>query len=210
VATVSPPWVHGPEGRRRGKLRSAGRASYCADVRVVDLEGQVVPSGTVGEIVVRGPNVMRGYWNKPEQTADAVRDGWMHTGDGGYLDDDGFLFVVDRMKDVIISGGENVYSAEVENALAQHPAVASCAVIGIPSAEWGEAVHAVVVLHARKEGVAAVTAEELIAHCRSLIASYKRPRSVDIRDSLPMSGAGKILKSELRKAFWKEGGRNVA
>jgi acyl-CoA synthetase (AMP-forming)/AMP-acid ligase II len=210
VATISPPWVHGPEGRKAGKLRSAGRASFNTEVRVVDESDRPVPNGTVGEIIVKGPNVMVGYWNKPELTATAVRDGWMHTGDGGYLDDDGFLFVVDRLKDMIVSGGENVYSGEVENALAQHPAVASCAVIGIPSAEWGEAVHAVVVLRATTDGGATVTAEDLIAHCRALIAGYKRPRTVEFRDALPLSGAGKILKSELRKAFWKEGGRNVA
>ena len=207
VATVCPPWVHGPEGRKRGKLRSAGRASFCTEVRVVDEQSRPVANGTVGEIIVRGGNVMLGYWNKPEQTAAAVKDGWMHTGDGGYLDDDGFLFVVDRLKDMIVTGGENVYSGEVENALAQHPAVASCAVIGIPSAEWGEAVHAVVVLRA---GTTGVTGEDLIAHCRALIAGYKRPRTVELRESLPLSGAGKILKTELRKPFWKEGGRSVA
>jgi acyl-CoA synthetase (AMP-forming)/AMP-acid ligase II len=207
VATISPPWVHGPEGRAAGKLRSAGRASYNTEVRIVDENDQPVPNGTVGEIVVKGPNIMVGYWNKPELTAAAIKDGWMHTGDGGYLDDDGYFFVVDRIKDMIVSGGENVYSAEVENALAQHPAVAACAVIGIPSAEWGESVHAVIVLRDKNAGV---TAEDMMAHCRTLIAGYKRPRTVEFRDSLPLSGAGKILKSELRKAFWKEGGRNVA
>ena len=207
VATISPPWVHGPEGRKAGKLRSAGRASFNTEVRIVDENDQPVPNGTVGEIVVRGPNVMVGYWNKPELTAATVRGGWMHTGDGGYVDDDGYFFVVDRIKDMIVSGGENVYSAEVENALAQHPAVASCAVIGIPSTEWGESVHAVIVL---RDANAGVTAEDMVNHCRTLIAGYKRPRTVEFRDSLPLSGAGKILKSELRKAFWKEGGRNVA
>ncbi|MGT2430076.1 AMP-binding enzyme [Cupriavidus basilensis] len=148
---------------------------------------------------------MQGYWNKPEQTAAAVRDGWMHTGDGGYMDEDGFIFVVDRLKDMIVSGGENVYSAEVENALAQHPAVMASAVIGVPSAEWGEAVHAVVV---SKPGTAA-TAREIIAHCKSLIAGYKCPRSVEFRDALPLSGAGKILKTELRKPFWEGQQRQV-
>ena len=136
-----------------------------------------VPSGTVGEIAVRGDNVMMGYWERPEETARAVVDGWMHTGDGGYMDEDGFVYIVDRVKDMIISGGENVYSAEVENALAQHPAVAQCAVIGIPSERWGEQVHAVVVLQGRR---AAATAEELMEFCKTLIAGYKCPRSVDI------------------------------
>ncbi|MDF3835429.1 long-chain fatty acid--CoA ligase [Cupriavidus basilensis] len=205
LATINPAWYHTPEGRKQGKLRSAGRASYTSEVRIVDGDGIEVPRGAVGEVAVRGPTVMQGYWNKPEQTAAAVRDGWMHTGDGGYMDQDGFVFVVDRMKDMIVSGGENVYSAEVENALAQHPAVMASAVIGIPSAEWGESVHAVVV---GKPG-AGVTAPELIAHCKTLIAGYKCPRSVEFRDALPLSGAGKILKTELRKPFWEGQQRQV-
>ncbi|AMO23694.1 long-chain fatty acid--CoA ligase [Ramlibacter solisilvae] len=205
LATISPPWTHTAEGRKRGKLRSAGRASYCTEVRIVDTLGHEVPRGTVGEVAVRGPNVMQGYWNKPEQTAAALRDGWMHTGDGAYMDEDGFIFIVDRLKDMIISGGENVYSAEVENVIAQHPTVAACAVIGIPSEQWGESVHASVVL---KPG-AAVTAEALIAHCKALIAGYKCPRSVDFRDALPLSGAGKILKTELRKPYWEGRARQV-
>jgi len=145
---------------------------------------------------------MLGYWNKPELTAAAVRDGWMHTGDGGVMDEDGYLYIVDRMKDMIVSGGENVYSAEVENALSQHPAVAVSAVIGIPSDEWGEAVHAVVVL--KPSAVASEQlATEMIAHCKQTIAGYKCPRSVEFRTALPMTGAGKIQKSELRKPFWE-------
>ncbi|MFZ5511860.1 MAG: long-chain-fatty-acid--CoA ligase [Pseudomonadota bacterium] len=206
VATVNPAWYHTAEGRKAGKLRSAGRASYCTELRIVDAQGKEVPRGTVGEVVVRGSHVMQGYWNKPEQTAAAIRDGWMHTGDGAYMDEDGFIFIADRLKDMIISGGENVYSAEVENAIAQHPAVAACAVIGIPSAEWGESVHAVVVL---KPGAAA-TAGDLIAHCKTLIAGYKCPRSVEFRDALPLSGAGKILKTELRKPFWEGRERQVS
>ncbi len=205
LATILPPLYHSAQGRGLGKLRSAGRASYCTEVRIVDPLGREAPRGCVGEVVARGPNVMQGYWNKPEQSAEALRDGWMHTGDGGYMDEDGFIFIVDRMKDMIISGGENVYSAEVENALAQHGAVASCAVIGIPSAEWGEAVHAVVV---RRPG-ADVAAEALIAHCKTLIAGYKCPRSVQFRDAMPLSGAGKILKTELRKPYWEALARQV-
>ena len=199
VATINPAWYHTAEGRKAGKLRSGGRASFGTEVRIVDELGAEVPIGTVGEVAVRGPNVMLGYWNKPEQTAAALRNGWMHTGDGAYMDADGFIFVVDRLKDMIKSGGENVFSAEVENALAQHAAVASCAVIGVPSDEWGEAVHAVVVA---KPGLD-VTAEELIDHCKSLIAGYKCPRTVEMRDALPISGAGKILKTVLRKPFWE-------
>jgi long-chain acyl-CoA synthetase len=141
-----------------------------------------------------------------EQNSKAIVDGWLHTGDGGYLDDEGFLFIVDRVKDMIISGGENVYSAEVENALYQHESVDQCAVIGIPHEKWGEQVHAVVVL---KDG-AEVDEDTLIIHCKTLIAGFKCPRSVTFQvEPLPLSGAGKILKTELRKPFWPEGERNV-
>jgi acyl-CoA synthetase (AMP-forming)/AMP-acid ligase II len=206
LATLNPAWYHTAEGRKAGKLRSAGRASHCTEVKIVDAEGHEVPRGTVGEVIVRGPNVMQGYWNKAEQTAVALKNGWMHTGDGAYMDDDGFIFIADRLKDMIISGGENIYSAEVENALAQHPAVAACAVIGIPNDQWGESVHAVVVL---KPDVKP-EASELIDHCKALIAGYKCPRSVEFVAALPLSGAGKVLKTTLREPFWKGRTRNVA
>ena len=206
IATVMPAWYHTAEGQKAGKLRSAGRATMICEVRIVDTEGREVARGTVGEVAVRGPGVMLGYWNKPELTASAVRNGWMHTGDGARMDEDGFVFIVDRLKDMIVSGGENVYSAEVENALAQHPAVGACAIIGIPSDQWGEAVHAVVVL----KPAAVATEDELVAHCRTLIAGYKCPRSLEFRAALPVSGAGKILKTELRKPFWAGRDRNVA
>lgn len=206
LATINPAWYHTPEARKLGKLRSAGRAGYCIELRILDAQDREVPRGTVGEVAVRGPNVMQGYWNKAEQTAAAIRGGWMHTGDGAWMDEDGFIFIADRMKDMIISGGENVYSAELENALAQHPAVATCAVIGVPNEKWGEAVHAVVV---RKPGVDA-SAEELIAHCKALIAGYKCPRSLNFVDALPISGVGKVLKTRLREPFWQGRERNVA
>jgi len=157
-------------------------------------------------VAVRGPGVMLGYWNKPAETAAAVRDGWMHTGDGGRMDEDGFVFIVDRIKDMIVTGGENVYSIEVENAVLKHPAVAMCAVIGIPDEQWGELVHASVVL---KPG-AQTTADSIIEHCKTLIANYKCPRSIAFLDALPLSGAGKILKNKLREPFWKDKQRNVA
>src|SRR5207247_1363499 len=141
-----------------------------------------------------------------ERAMAALRGGWMHTGDGAWMDEDGFIFIADRLKDMIISGGENIYSAETENAVAQHPAVAVCAVIGIPSDEWGETVHAVVVC---KPGET-VSGDALIAHCKSLIAGYKCPRSVDFTDALPLSGAGKVLKTKLREPFWQGRERNVA
>jgi long-chain acyl-CoA synthetase len=194
------------EGRKLGRHRSGGRATFGVEIRIVDADDKPVPSGTVGEICVRGDVVMMGYWERPEETAKAVVDGWMHTGDGGYMDADGFVYIVDRVKDMIISGGENVYSAEVENVVALCPAVAQCAVIGIPSERWGEAVHAVIV---PKPGVT-VDADELIAFCHERIAGYKCPRSVEVRDApMPMSGAGKILKRELRRPFWEGKERRV-
>jgi long-chain acyl-CoA synthetase len=198
---------HIGEGRAKGRHRAAGRATLGCEVRIVDAGDEPVPYGTVGEIVVRGDNVMMGYWERPEETAKAVIDGWMHTGDGGYMDEHGFVFVVDRVKDMIISGGENIYSIEVENAITQHPAVAQCAVIGIPDERWGELVHAVVVT---KPG-AKVPANELIEFCKTLIAGYKCPRSVEISENpLPLSGAGKVLKRDLRKPFWESRERRVS
>ena len=187
-------------------LRAAGRAEPHNEVRVVDVNGDEVPTGTVGEIAITGPNVMLGYWNRPEQTSQTLRDGWLHTGDSGYMDQRGYVFLVDRIKDMIVTGGENVYSVEVENALCRHPAVAACAVIGIADAEWGEAVHAVVVLH---DGANA-TAEELRAHAKQHIAGYKAPRSVEFVDALPTSGAGKVLKTELRAKYWPAGAHVVS
>ncbi|MDT4831678.1 Long-chain-fatty-acid--CoA ligase [compost metagenome] len=206
LATTLSAEYHSAEHKQSGKMYSAGRPGACVEVRIVDAEDREVPRGTVGEIVVRGPNVMLGYWNRPEATAEALRNGWMHTGDGGYMDDGGFVYVCDRLKDMIVSGGENVYSAEVETAIASHPAVAQSAVIGIPSDKWGEAVHAVIVL---KPG-ASTTAESIVAHCRERIAGYKCPRSLEFRDALPLSGVGKVLKTELRKPFWENQQRGIA
>ena len=198
-ATVLEPKHHSLTGPFASKLRSAGRATPIADVKVADADDREVPRGTVGQILVRGPGVMKGYWNQPDLTAEALRGGWMHTGDAGYMDDDGFLYVVDRIKDMIITGGENVYSAEVENAICKHSAVAMCAVVGIPSQKWGEQVHAIVCL---KPGCR-VSEGDIIAHCRLLIAGFKCPRSVEFRNEpLPTSGVGKILKRQLRAAYW--------
>jgi long-chain acyl-CoA synthetase len=193
----------GPHG---AKLRSAGRAIPGVELRIVDAQLQSLPTGEVGEILVRGPNVMQGYWRKPELTAQTIVAGWVRTGDAGYLDADGFLFLVDRVKDMIVSGGENVYSAEVENALGQHPAVLECAVIGVPDDRWGERVHAVL----RFRPGSAASEDELTVHCSKLIANYKRPRSFEFRsEPLPLSGAGKILKVELRKSHWGGAARAV-
>jgi acyl-CoA synthetase (AMP-forming)/AMP-acid ligase II len=205
LLAVLDPDVHSSEGIAAGKLRSAGKPLPQIELRVVDSEDRVVPPGTVGEIIARGPTVMVGYWNRPDETANALRGGWMHTGDGGYLDDDGYLYVVDRLKDMVITGGENVYSGEVENAIAQHPDVSMSAVIGIPDDEYGERVHAVVVL---RPG-ATPAPEALVEHCRSLIAGFKCPRSLEFRDQLPLSAAGKVLKHELRAPFWMGRSRSV-
>jgi long-chain acyl-CoA synthetase len=178
---------------------TCGRPLVGVEVRIVDPEDRTPPApGDVGEVAVRGPNVMAGYWNKPEQTAAVLVDGWYHTGDLGRLDADGYLYLVDRAKDMIVSGGENVYSTEVEDVLYRHPAVREAAVFGIPDERWGEAVHAVVV--ARE----AVGEDELIAHCRASIAGYKVPKRIELREEpLPKSGAGKVLKRELRAPYWE-------
>jgi acyl-CoA synthetase (AMP-forming)/AMP-acid ligase II len=194
VTTLLSPADHDNPALRR----AAGRAVPHAEVRIVDIDDHEVPRGTVGEIVARGDHVMLGYWNKPEATAEALRGGWMHTGDGGYMDDQGYVFIVDRIKDMIVTGGENVYSAEVENALAKHAAVASCAVIGVPDDRWGECVHAVVVAEPGERPAL----EDLREHCRAYLAGYKLPRSVEFVSQLPMSGAGKVMKRELRQQYW--------
>lgn len=198
------PWSQhfGEAAIAKSRLRACGRAAIGCEVRIVDIDHRPVAHGVVGEVAVRGQNVMMGYWERPEETAKAVIDGWMHTGDGGYMDEEGYVYLVDRMKDMIITGGENVYSIEVENVIAQHPAVAQCAVVGIPSAQWGETVHAIVI---PKTG-ADVNAAEIIAFAKEKIAGYKCPRSVDIRtEPFPLSGAGKVLKRELRRPFWEAG-----
>jgi long-chain acyl-CoA synthetase len=200
--TLLPPRHTTPEGPYAGRLKSCGQAVLTAELKIVDEKRKELPRGSIGEVAARGPMIMLGYWNKPEETATVLQDGWFYTGDAGYMDDEGFIFIVDRLKDMIISGGENVYSAEVENAISLMPGVAEVAVIGIPEPEWGECVHAIIV----PRGGANLTAEAVIAHCRTQIAGYKCPRSVQFRNtSLPLSGAGKVLKRELREPFWKAG-----
>jgi long-chain acyl-CoA synthetase len=207
LVTVLPWRYHAIDGPYARARKSSGREVYGVEMRIVDPEGKPVPLGVVGEIAVRGATVMRGYWNKPEATAAVLRDGWMHTGDAASMDEQGFVYIVDRVKDMIITGGENVYSGEVEAALYQHKAVRECAVIAIPDSKWGEAVHAVVVL---KDGHR-TDAQSLIEHCRSLIANYKCPKSVEIRtEPLPVSAAGKIQKAVIRKAYWPEGERRIS
>jgi len=188
------------------RLRSAGRALPGIELSIQDVSGRHLAAGEVGEVCARGGNFMIGYWKKEDATNDAFRDGWYHSGDAGYFDEGGYLFLVDRVKDMIVTGGENVYSAEVESAVSTHSAVAQVAVIGIPHDTWGEQVHAIVVLRAG----ATATAEEIQAHARASIAGYKVPKSVEFRNEpLPLSGAMKILKRELREPYWKGRARRI-
>ena len=198
----------GPDEHRAGGkyLRSAGMPMPGVVLSIQDDHGNIQPIGETGEVCARSGNYMIEYWNKPEATTEVFRGGWYHTGDAGYLDDDGYLYLVDRVKDMIVTGGENVYSTEVENALASHAAVLQVAVIGVPSPQWGEAVHAIVVL---KDGLVA-TAEELVTHAREWIAGYKVPKSIEFRkDPLPLSGAMKVLKKDLRAPYWEGHDRKV-
>lgn len=195
IATVLHNEFHHGAERERGRHLSVGRPTFGVEIRILDPDGAEVPAGTVGEICVRADTVMLGYWNRPEGTAKAKAGGWMHTGDGGRVDGDGFVFLADRIKDMIITGGENVYSVEVENVVTAFPGVAQCAVIGIPHEKWGEQVHAVIVSKDGRE----LDTEALVAFCRTHIAGYKVPRSYEFVDSLPLSGAGKVLKRDLRE-----------
>jgi long-chain acyl-CoA synthetase len=196
---MNPPANHRPEARAKGLLNSVGRAGLGAEILITDETGRELPRGEVGEIVVRGPMVMRGYWRQPDTTQAAFRDGWLRTGDGGRMEASGHLFIADRLKDMIISGGENVYSGEVEAALRTHPDVAQAAVIAVPDARWGEAVHAVVVLRPGAASNGADLSDALRSWCRQQLAGYKCPRGFSFVPELPMSAAGKVLKNVLRE-----------
>jgi acyl-CoA synthetase (AMP-forming)/AMP-acid ligase II len=186
--------------RAAGKLNSVGRAGLGSEIIVADANGQELPRGEVGEVLCRGPMVTAGYWKNTEATASAFIDGWFRTGDAARMQPDGTLTIVDRIKDMIISGGENIYSAEVEAALQAHPAVAHAAVVGVPDARWGEAVHACVVLKPQAANSSAEWAEELRTWCRERLAHYKCPRSFAVLETLPLSAAGKVLKNVLRQS----------
>ncbi|MBX3706757.1 MAG: fatty acid--CoA ligase [Pseudomonadales bacterium] len=202
-ATYLPPEDHDPRGNER--MRSAGKPFPGVRLKVVDEAGRPLPARQVGEICIASPVNMLGYWNLPEATATTLIDGYVHTGDAGFLDEDGYVYVHDRVKDMIVSGAENIYPAEVESALFGHPAVADVAVFGVPDERWGEAVKAAVVL---KPG-ARVSADELIGFARGRIAGYKLPKSIDFIAELPRNPSGKILKRELRKPYWEGMSRNV-
>jgi long-chain acyl-CoA synthetase len=197
------------EDHERGgePLRSAGRPLPGVVISIQDPSGKEVPVGSEGEVCARAGNLLSHYWSRDEESDEAVRGGWYHTGDVGRVDEAGYLYLVDRVKDMIVSGGENVYSIEVENAISAHPAVHQVAVIGVPDDRWGERVHAIVVL---KEGFT-VTGEDIVVHVRGRIASYKVPKTVEVRaDPLPLSGALKPLKRELRRPYWEGRDRSVS
>ena len=199
----------GPEDHRRGgsALSTAGRPLFGINICITNASGEDLPQGETGEVCARGGNFMHEYWGKPEESELVLRNGWYRTGDLGFFDEKNLLHLTDRLKDMIVTGGENVYSTEVENALTSHPAVQEVAVIGIPSDTWGETVHAIVVLRKNQKA----TAEELIDHARASLAGYKVPKSVDFRDGpLPLSGAFKPLKRELRRQYWENRERQVS
>lgn len=188
------------------KIESAGKPVPGMSVKIVDENSEELTRGKIGEIITKGPHVMAGYWNNPKETEKTIRNAWLHTGDLGYMDEDRFIYIVDRLKDMIITGGENVYSTEVETVIEKLDEVDSCSVIGIPDEKWGEAVHAIVV----PKEYGNLTEYDIKTHCRKVIADYKCPKSVEIRrEPMPTNGPGKILKRKLRKPFWADGERQV-
>lgn len=196
--------LEGPKERVR-RLGSVGRDAMNVITRIIDEDGEDVKPGEVGEVIVKGDNVMKGYWNLPDETAKAIRDGWLHTGDLVTMDEEGYVFVVDRAKDIIISGGENISSKEVEDVLYSHPDVLEAAVIGIPDERWGEAVHAVVV---RKPG-AKLKGEALVEYCKQNLASFKKPQSIEFMEALPRNILGKVEKDKLKERFWNSYSKRV-
>ncbi|KPF64781.1 long-chain-fatty-acid--CoA ligase [Porphyrobacter sp. AAP60] len=203
--SILPPEDHSTTGNQR--MRSAGKACPGVEIEVRDAENREVPRGEIGEVCIRSPSNTAGYWRLPEATAKTIDpDGWLHTGDAGVMDDDGYVYIQDRIKDMIISGGENVYPAEVESAIYGHPAIAEVAVIGVPSAKWGEEVKACVVAKPGHE----VDAADVIAWARERIAAFKAPKSVDIIPLMPRNASGKILRRELRAPYWEGQERQVS
>ena len=201
---ILPPEDHVPEGSER--MRSAGRPAMGCEIAVFDPDGKPVKTGEIGEVAVRAPANMLGYWKNPEATTKTLRDdGWLLSGDAGYLDEDGYLFIHDRIKDMIISGGENVYPAEVESALYAHPSISEAAVIGVPDPKWGEAVRAVVTLKPN----ATLDEKEVLAWMRGKLAAFKCPKAIDVIDVMPRNASGKLLKRDLRAPYWEGRERQV-
>ena len=203
AVTFLSPEDHDPS---KGKLRSCGKPGYGAEIKVVDKKGENLPTGKVGEIIIKSGNNMKGYWNRPEATNESVVDDWFYSGDAGFFDEEGFLFIHDRVKDMIVSGAENIYPAEVENALMSHREIVDAAVVGIPDDKWGEAVKGFVVL---SEG-ADLEESEIISYARTQIAAYKCPRTIDFVSELPRNPSGKILRRELRDPYWEGKERQVS
>lgn len=205
--TYLPQWAHKATGtpEEMARLGSAGFARTDVEVKIFDKDDNELPPRQIGEIVTRSDLVMQGYWRNPDATNSTIRNGWLHTGDVGYLDESGYLFIMDRSKDMIISGGENIYPREIEEVLIRHPSVREVSVIGVPDPKWGEAIKAVVSLIPGKSA----TEKELIDFCRDNIASYKKPKSIEFVDDLPKSNYGKILKRELRDRYWKDQTRKL-
>jgi len=201
--TYLPPEDHSIEGNER--MKSAGKAYPHCEIAILDETSNELPTGSVGEIAVRSTSNMLGYWNLPDETEKTLKDGWLRTGDAGYMDADGYVYVHDRVKDMIVSGGENVYPAEVESAIFGHESISDVAVIGIPDEKWGEAVKAIVVL---KDGKTA-SEKEIMDFTRERIAGFKSPKSVDFISELPRNPSGKILKKELRAPYWEGKERQI-
>jgi acyl-CoA synthetase (AMP-forming)/AMP-acid ligase II len=190
---------------KKGKLRSCGKAIPGVDIKVVTKDGDDLPHGEVGEIITKSNLNMKGYWNNAKATNETFKDGWFYSGDLGYFDEDEFLYIHDRLKDMIVSGGENIYPAEVENALMSNPDILDAAVVGIPDNKWGEATKAFVVLRSNN----ILSEDEIINYVKTKIASYKCPKSVDFIDALPRNPSGKVLRRELRDPYWADQDREV-
>ncbi len=198
-------WDHELEGGKSRLLASAGKPSPCAEIRIVDENNIPMPANGIGEILIKGKHVMMGYWKKPDLTREVIRNGWLHTGDMGYVDNDGYLFMVDRKADMIVTGGENVYPKETEDVLYQHPAVMECAVVSAPDEKWGERVQAVVTMKPDQT----VSPEELIAHCKDNLSGFKCPKNIEIWEEIPKTPIGKIIRKDVKKKFWDGQERSI-
>jgi len=197
---------HQLQGPKSKYLASGGKAAPCSRVKIVDDNDKPVPTGEIGEVCVKGKHVMLGYWKNPKLTAEVLRGGWLHMGDMGYMDEDGYLYLTDRKADMIISGGENVYPKEVEDIIYQHPAVQECTVVSAPDAKWGEIVQAVVVLKPEQKA----TEQDIIEHCKRRLAGYKCPKAVAFWDEIPKTIVGKIEKKKIKEKFWEGRKRKIS